>query len=214
MKRYLFLPVALLTVTCIYGQQYSTRKLSKKQQEYTDSIKNVKYDHTFPLLGQKAYKAGFDIPYPYGIMANYFYTKQGLLIDNLQLGLKTRNQDIPLTPVDFIEFGNNTTEVSNFNVRPDIWIFPFLSLYGVFGYGTSTTTVNVTTPVTLKSVVKQGVSTAGFGVTGAFGLGFLFIALDGNWTWNKPEKLDKPVPASIFSIRLGHSFQFPEKSKT
>lgn len=211
MKRYLFLPVALLTVTCIYGQQYSTRKLSKKQQQYTDSIKNVTYNHTFPILGQKAYKAGFDVPYPAGVMTNYFYVKQGLIIEDLQLGLTSRNQDIPLTPVDFIEFGDNHTSASTFMVRPDLWVFPFLNVYGIFGYGTSTTTVRLTTPVTMTSVVKQDVSTAGLGITGAFGLGFLFVALDGNWTWNKPEKLEKPVTASTFSIRLGHSFQFVEK---
>jgi hypothetical protein len=111
-----------------------------------------------------------------------------------------------MTPVEFIGFGKNTVTVHNFNIRPDIWIFPFLNLYGIFGYGSSTTTVNITTPITLTSVVKQNVNTAGFGFTGAFGLGPLFIAADGNWAWNKPEKLNKAVTAKTFSLRLGHTF--------
>jgi len=154
---------------------------------------------------------GFDIPYPVGVMTNYFYVTQGLILENMQLGLKTANQDIPLTPVDFLAFKSNKVTVNSFNVRPDIWILPFLDLYGIFGYGTSTTTVNITSPFTLTSVVTQNVKTAGFGITGAFGLGPLFVALDGNWTWNKPEKLDEPVVAKTFSVRLGHTFRFTER---
>jgi hypothetical protein len=190
--------------------QYSSVQLSKKQQHYTDSLKKVVYKHTFPILGQKAYSLGVDMPYPGGVMANYFYANQGLIIENLQLGLQTSNQDIPLTPVNFIGFKNNSVRANTFNVRPDLWIFPFLDLYGIFGYGSSTTTVNIVTPVTLSSVVNQNVRTAGFGFTGAFGLGIFFVAADMNWTWNKPDKLDKPVPAQTLSLRLGHTFRFAE----
>jgi hypothetical protein len=56
----------------------------------------VKYDYIFPALGQKVYKAGFDIPYPIGLMGNYIWLDQGVVIDNMQLGLKTDNQDIPI----------------------------------------------------------------------------------------------------------------------
>ena len=209
MKHILFILFTLVNITCL--AQYSERELSKKEQDYTDSLKKVTYNHTFPLLGQKAYRMGFDIPYPIGIMTNYFYAKQGLIIENLQLGLSADNHDIPLTPVDFIEFGSNSVVVHSFNVRPDIWILPFLDLYGLFGYGTSTTTVNIVAPVAFTSVVKQNISTAGFGVTGAFGLGPLFVAIDANWSWNKPEKLDKPVTAKTFSMRLGHSIKFKYK---
>ena len=213
MKKYGCL-LCLLSILSTLSAQYSERKLSKKQQEYTDSIKKITYNHTFPILGQKAYKAGFDIPLPAGIMTNYFWAKQGLLIDNLQLGLKTNNHDIPLTPIDFIVFGRNTAEASTFNVRPDIWVFPFLDVYGIFGYGKAITTVNLTSPITLTSIVEQDVSTAGFGVTGAFSLGIVFFVLDGNWTWNKPEKLEKPVPVQTFSIRVGHNFQFKHKPQS
>ena len=80
----------------------------KKKQAYTDSIKQVQYDYIFPILGQKVYKAGFDIPYPVGIMGNFMWMKQGILIDNMQLGLKTDTQDIPLTNVDeFIKYLEN-----------------------------------------------------------------------------------------------------------
>jgi hypothetical protein len=66
--------------------QYATKKVLKKKQAYTDSLKQVKYDYIFPILGQKVYKVGFDIPYPIGLMGNYIWLDQGVVIDNLQLG--------------------------------------------------------------------------------------------------------------------------------
>ncbi len=96
--------------------QYSTKKVRKKYASYEDSLKQVKYNYVFPIWGQGAYKKGFDIPYPIGVMANYLWLKQGILIDNLQLGFKSDSKDIPLTPVDFIGFGDNINTSYTVNV--------------------------------------------------------------------------------------------------
>lgn len=195
----------------IANAQYASRKVSKKQQAYTDSIKQVSYDYFFPILGQKTYKAGFDIPYPIGIMANYMRMDQGILINNMQLGLKTDNQDIPLTNVDeFIQFGENSNTSYTANVRPDIWVFPFLNVYGLLGYGSSETTVRLVEPIEMESVVEQGIRTMGVGVMGAFGIGPVWMSVDANWTWNKPELLDKAVNVSVLGIRVGKTFSFEQ----
>ena len=191
--------------------QYASRKISKKQQAYTDSLKQVEYNYIFPILGQQAYSRGFDIPYPAGLMANYIWMKQGIVLENLQLGIQSENVDIPLAPVEFIDFGYNTNTSYVVNFRPDLWILPFLNVYGLFGYGSSTTEVNLTEPVEMKSVVTQNMSTAGFGVMGAFGLGPLFMSVDGNWTWTKPELLEDPVLTRVLGVRLGKTFVFKNK---
>lgn len=67
--------------------QFATRKISKKQQSYIDSLKQVEYNYIFPILGQQAYKQGFDIPYPAGLMLNYIWMDQGIIIDNFQMGI-------------------------------------------------------------------------------------------------------------------------------
>lgn len=191
--------------------QFATRRVSKKEAAYTDSLKQVNYDYIFPILGQKTYGAGFDIPYPIGIMANYIWMNQGILIDNMQLGISTEGGlDIPLTPVDFIQFGDNSNKSYAINFRPDIWVFPFLNVYGLFGKGRSETTVNLTAPVPLTSVVEQGLTTTGVGLMGAFGVGPVWVSLDGNWTWNKPELLDKAVGVAVFGARVGHTFVFDQ----
>lgn len=96
-------------------------------------------------------------------------------------------------------------------MRPDIWVFPFLNVYGIFGYGNSHTEVNLAEPVPLKSVVDQGISTAGVGLMSAFGVGPVWVSIDGNWTWNKPELLDKPVNVNVLGIRFGHTFTFKDR---
>jgi hypothetical protein len=82
--------------------QYASRKISKKQQAYTDSLKQVEYNYIFPILGQQVYSRGFDIPYPAGLMGNFIWMKQGIIIENFQLGIQSETVDIPATPVDFI----------------------------------------------------------------------------------------------------------------
>lgn len=191
--------------------QYVTKKVRSKHQIYTDSLKNVEYNYVFPILGQGAYKKGFDIPYPIGIMGNFIWMDQGLVIDNMQLGLKSDNQDIPLTPVDFIGFGDNTNTSYSVNVRPDIWVLPFLNVYGLFGKGRSHTEVNLVKPIDLLSVVDQGIRTLGLGIMGAGGVGPVWFSVDANFTWNKPELLDKATKVNVLGLRIGHTFVFKHR---
>jgi len=135
-------------------------------------------------------------------------------LNNMQLGLKTDELDIPLTDVNFIEFGDNINTSFSINVRPDLWILPFLNVYGIFGYGESTTEVNIVAPLELLSVVDQSLTTAGFGVMGAGGIGPVWFSVDANWTWSKPLLLDKPVLVKVVGIRVGHTFKFEHKPES
>lgn len=211
MKKIFILTVILLLGTSQLFSQYTTIKVGDRYEAYTDSLKQINYKYIFPILGQGAYKQGFDIPYPAGLMVNYIWMDQGIDLTNIQLGLETQNLDIPLTAVDFIDFGENRNTSQSLNFRPDLWIFPFLNVYGLFGYGRSNTEVNLVAPINLKSVVEQEFSTTGFGVMTAFGVGPVWVSVDGNWTWNKPELLDKAVRVNVMGIRMGHTFTFKHK---
>ena len=188
--------------------QYASRKLSKKQIAYTDSLKAVEYDYVFPYLGQFAYEKGFDIPYPVGAMANYIWMDQGIVIENFHLGIN----DSGLKPIGFIEFGENRNTSYAINFRPDIWVLPFLNVYGLFGYGASTTEVNLAKPVTMTSIVTQNMTTKGFGVMGGFGLGPAWVSVDANWTWTKPELLEEAVLGKVLGIRVGKTFPFASQA--
>jgi hypothetical protein len=191
--------------------QYANKKVKSKHQQYTDSLKAHKYERILPVLGAGAYKQGFDIPYPLGVMINTIAMRQGITIENMQLGLKTDNQDIALTDVDFIEFGENTNTSVSYNFRPDIWVLPFLNVYGLFGAGNTSTEVNLVAPIQMKSVVDQKLRTTGFGVLGAGGVGPVWISVDANFTWNKPELLEEATKVNVLGVRMGHSFVFKKQ---
>jgi opacity protein-like surface antigen len=217
-KQLLILLIGTLLAGNISHAQYVTTKVKTKHQKYTDSLKNVEYKYIFPILGQGAYSKGFDIPYPIGAMANYMWMDQGITIDNLQLGLKNNDTDIPLTEVDIIGFGDNTNTSYTVNFRPDVWVFPFLNVYGIFGFGNTHTEVNINRlgnqEFNLQSVVDQSVSTVGVGVMGAGGVGPVWISVDANWTWNKPELLDEATRVNVLGLRVGHTFVFKNKPES
>jgi hypothetical protein len=139
--------------------------------------------------------------------------KQDLVFTNFQLGFESDSQNIPLQPADFIQFGQNTNNSQNFTFRPDVWVFPFLNVYGLFGAGTSKTSVNLVAPINLSTSVEQDFTTKGFGAMLAAGVGPIWLSIDANWTWNKPKLLNEPVRVSVVGIRTGHTFVFKQNPK-
>jgi opacity protein-like surface antigen len=206
-----FLGIVFFLIPYEGNAQYTTTKVRSKHQIYTDSLKSIDYEYTFPILGHKAYKKGFDLPYPAGIMGNYMWMEQDIIINNLQLGYQSDKHDIPLTDVDFIEFGTNTNNSYSVNVRPDLWILPFLNVYGIVGVGNTHTEVNLVAPIELQSIVEQKITTGGLGVMAAGGIGPIWFSVDANYTWNKPELLNEPTTVQVIGVRFGHSFTFKEK---
>jgi opacity protein-like surface antigen len=204
--------------------QYTTKRVRSKYQQYTDSLKNVEYNYVFPILGQGAYKEGFDIPYPIGFMLNYFWADQGILIQNLQLGYQNaynEGNSFDLRPIvdengeEILKFGENRNVSYSLNVRPDLWLFPFLNVYGIFGWGQSHTEVNIVglgnAPFNMTSEVDQGIRTTGFGILAAGGIGPFWVTADFNLTWNKPELLDKATRANVIGLRMGKAFVFKNR---
>jgi len=220
---YKFILISLILsffVTQNSFSQYASKRVKSKYEAYTDSLKKVDYHYVFPFWGQKAYQRGIDLQYPIGIMANYFWMTQGIVINNFQLGINKPDGSelLPLTPLDdeILSFGNNTNQSWSLNIRPDIWLFPFIDLYGIFGYGRSSTTVEAVLlgkPLPTKPV-EQGITTSGVGVLLAGGLGPVRISLDANITWNKPELLDKATMANVVGIRMGKVFTFKNRPQS
>ncbi|MCG2459536.1 hypothetical protein K8352_02105 [Flavobacteriaceae bacterium F89] len=203
-----FAIVTLLSVCTVASQTQPGTLVRNVHKDYVDSLKQVKYDYKFPIWGQKAYDRGIDLAYPAGAMVNYIWMNQGIVIDNFQLGFKNDQTDIPLTDMDMIQFENSQNTSYGINVRPDLWVLPFLNVYGIFGYAHLKTEVNLVYPVKLTSVVEQGASTAGFGLMSGFAVGGFFMSVDANFTWNKPELLEKAVPVNVLGLRLGKNFKF------
>ncbi|RKD90199.1 hypothetical protein [Mangrovibacterium diazotrophicum] len=190
--------------TCVSAQYSSLHK--------GDTI-HTEYPYRFPLLGDKAYDKGFDMPYPWGGMFNFFTAKQDIVIPEVAVGFSEGMiPDVPVTDLtDLIEFGTLNAKATSINVRPDLWVLPFLDVYGIFGKAYAETTVELTYPIQMKTVAELEGTSLGFGVTGAGGLGKYFIVLDGNWVWTNMSNFKEPVKTGIFSMRVGRAFKVSQK---
>ena len=166
------------------------------------------YDQIFPFGGRQAVARGFDLPLPLGFNVGYFWMQQDLVISNLGLGFNKEPE-----PVDFIEFETASAKLSNLNARIDLWLLPVLNLYVMGGYGFGETTVKLAKPIPFETTAEFTGGNVGIGATGAFGFKRTFVVVDYNHQWAFSSLLEAPVPADIFSARLGRSFRVGERSK-
>lgn len=218
----LLLGLLLVSTFTLHAQVYSNKVVGKKNADRIDSLKKLEYPYALPIWGDKATKRGFDLPYSAGLSLQYLWQKQDLLIDNLYVGFNNGPQ---YNLDEVVRFDNSISEASGINFRPDVWVFPFLNVYGIFAKSKPSTTVGFGIWVPDSTAVwKEVYSTStvaefdafsvGFGVTPTIGVGGGFLALDMNFTWTDVDALDKPAFSFIFDPRFGKSFKLkkPEQN--
>lgn len=170
---------------------------------YYDSLKTMDYDRVFPLLGKQSYKRGYDIQLPYGVSAIYFTQTQQINITNTKIGL---NGGEKADLSDFIQFGPTIATTHALTFRPDIWIFPFLNLYGVIGGGTTQTEVTLLEPIGFETEQNFEAQSYGMGITLAGKVGPVLVIWDNNYNFVDVDAIVEPVPAFNSSVRFGHNF--------
>ena len=129
----------LLTSFAVHAQVYSNREVGKKNAASIDSLKKSEYPYSLPIWGAKATKAGFHLPYSAGLSVQYIWQKSDLVIDNLQVGFNNG----PLHNLDeIVRFKNARSEAMGVNFRPDVWLFPFLNVYGILAKSSPSTAID------------------------------------------------------------------------
>ena len=118
------------------------------------------------IWGRKAIERGLLLPLPVGLNINSFAMEQGVALSELRLS----TNDNPLAATEFIVLGEAASRVASVNFRGDLWIVPFLSVYGMFGMAWAWTTVPVTEAVEFTSDVDQMGQYWGIGITGTIGI--------------------------------------------
>lgn len=205
----------------ISAQVYSNRPVGEKNQEMVDSLKKSEYPYLLPIWGAKAVEAGFDIPYSAGLGINYLWQESKVKINELSVGVNNSQ----LFDLDEVIRFNDATATSNIvNIRPDIWLFPFLNVYGIIATSETSTAVDfgVWAPngtsteeiFNYKTTANFNATSLGFGITPTVGVGGGWLALDMNFTWTDIPELDEPNYSFVFGPRLGKSFQLakPERN--
>ena len=173
-----------------------------------------------PIYGKKTHALGFDLPNPVGFSLNYIGQKSDILISDVNIGFNGSD----LYNVDeLVKFNSTTSETHGVNFRPDIWLFPFLNVYGIFAKSQSTTGVDVSVFIPRIDDTEElfniqtnpvfSTMSYGFGLTPTAGFFGGWIALDMNMTWTDVDALDKPVFAFVFDPRIGKTFKFKKTDR-
>lgn len=215
--------LAILLISAItYGQVFTNKEVGKKNEDLADSLKQSEYPYSLPIWGDKATKAGYSLPYSAGLSMQYFAQESLIIIDNLYVGFNNG----PMYDLDgIVRFDEAKTTASALTVRPDVWLFPFLNIYGILGKAQASTNVNFgvwvpdgsggeTEVLSTGTVVEFNTSTFGLGFTPTIGVGGGFMALDMNVAWTDVPQLDKPAQSFVFGPRFGKNFKLkkPERS--
>lgn len=188
----------------VMAQAGAGMKLGPKQQAYIDSIKKSDYKWIFPIWGKRLSAKGFDLQYPIGIGLNPFIASQKVIISDLAVGV---NGNMPV-PLNFIKFGEVKANIQTVNLRPDLWIFPFLDIYALGGATFTQTNVAITAPIAFSTKANFNGSTFGLGTTLAGGYHGWITIIDLNHTWTSLSNIQGSVQATNFAPRLGMSFPF------
>jgi len=205
-----------------YAQVYSNKVVGKKNVNAIDSIKNSEYPYVLPILGKKATAAGFSLPYSAGLGINYLWSKADLEISNLQVGFNNN----PMRDLsEVVRFDNSTSLAHGINIRPDVWLFPFLNVYGILAKSNPSTDVgfgvyvpdsegNWNNVMSASTTAKFDASTFGIGLTPTIGVGGGWMAFDMNMTWSDIDALEKPAFAFVFGPRFGKTIKFRNPERT
>ncbi|GJM62791.1 hypothetical protein [Persicobacter diffluens] len=215
----LLLLLAFFGTQSVQAQVYSNREVNPNREVVSDSLKQIKYPYVLPILGEKAAQAGYTLPLSAGMSLNYLFQESDVTINNLMIGF---NNGPMYNLDDVIRFKNAQARTSAFNFRPDIWILPFLNVYGIIAGSASSTEVDFgvfvpngtgyTEIIDLQTKADFSGLTAGFGITPTIGIANGWLALDMNFTWTDIDALEEPAFSFVFGPRMGKTFKFSKKS--
>jgi hypothetical protein len=210
-----FLILFLLAGLSASAQVFTNKAVGKKNEPLADSLKNSNYPYSLPIWGAKATAAGYELPYSAGFSVQYFTQVSDLVIENLMVGFNGGNM---YNVDELIRFDKARATASAVTIRPDIWLLPFLNVYGILGKTKASTEVgfglwipdstNTSQEVfTAGSTVDFNATSFGFGITPTIGIGGGFFALDMNVVWTDVPQLSQPARSFVIGPRLGKNFK-------
>lgn len=221
-KHRILLIVSLLVSVEGICQVYTNKVVGKKNEDLIDSLKAEEYPYALPIWGKKVAKKGYELPYSAGINVNYLWQESSLVLNNLNIGFNNG----PMHNLDeIIRFHDATAAANAVNIRPDIWLFPFLNVYAILGKAKTSTAIdagvwlpgkdNTWTQVTsFQTKANFDATIFGIGFTPTFGIGGGWAALDMNMAWTDVSALDKPVFTYVIGPRLGKGFKLKKPGRS
>lgn len=161
---------------------------------------------SLPIWKEEAEALGYELPKAFGLNLSYMTLEQGINVDSIALqGLDSLGFKTEAEP------GKQVTDVVT--LRADVWLFPFLNLYGLLGKleGYSETDVNVSlgkwdlgTIENFRLDLDGDIKGAGFVVAGGYEQWFGLV--DASYTQTELTVIDGAIDAIVVSPRVGYDF--------
>jgi hypothetical protein len=215
--------VLLFTQLNTYAQQqgfgciYDMELLSFSGIEKNTKIAKKPIVDVPPLFGKKARKSGRDLSLPFGIGLYSLLYDQGYTANNLLL---IPDSSTLVARADSL-YQNISAHESILQIRPNVWLFPFLNVYGIIGYSKGVISPNLVIPyIVIENIpiidsiiidstfeIHDEIPYVGlnYGIGATFSMGFrsFFVMVDYNYTITDPTDLDENLHAHLFSPKVG-----------
>ncbi|CAH0529508.1 porin family protein [Vibrio hippocampi] len=176
------------------------------------SASTLAQDSFFPIWGEEAYERGYTLPKPYGFSISYMDMSNPIIVDSIDI-----NGGFAGGLVDDIEAKHADFTGSNITLRGDVWVFPFMNLYGILGYTEAKSTAKIDSITVAGNKVEldnanftldmKG-TTYGAGVTFAGGVDNWFSILDINYTYTSLNVIDGDIKTLVAAPRFGHRWTY------
>jgi hypothetical protein len=220
-KKILLLLCVLFLASNALSQVHPDKVVFKRDSLFADSLKRTEYPYIFPFWGKQVQKLGIQLPFSAGLGVNYLWQEADLVINSLSVGFNNK----PMVNLDeVVRFNNAVAGLDGINIRPDLWILPFLNVYVILAKAKTSTSIDagVWLPdssntwneiTTLSTTANFDATTFGFGFTPTMGIGGGWLALDMNVAWTDISALSKPAFSFVFGPRLGKTFQLSDRDR-
>jgi hypothetical protein len=185
--------------------------------EKNNNLNNNPAVDILPLFGKKAKKSGRDLSLPFGVGLYSMYYDQDYVASNLRL---TPDSSSLVARADTL-YQNTSAYESVLQIRPNLWLFPFLNVYGIIGYSRGVISPNLVIPyIVIENIpiidsiiidstfeIHDDIAYVGlnYGVGATFSMGFnsFFVMTDYNYTITDPTDLEENLHTHIFSPKVG-----------
>jgi hypothetical protein len=151
----------------------------------------------FPL--GRSWAGDRKLPLPFGIGVTYYYQKQDYELASLDVG------PIPLPPglIDNVDVTNDIQEI---NLKADLWLLPFLNVFGIIGDVNGETNVDLGPALGTLNVDYDGLVYGG-GFTAAMGVKQFFTSLTTHFMLTDLRGDRSSVQAWLLTPKAGFVFE-------
>ncbi|MBN2460673.1 MAG: hypothetical protein JXB60_03615 [Candidatus Cloacimonetes bacterium] len=145
---------------------------------------------------------GYEMPLPMGLGLTYYFQDQFYELDQIWIDIEIFDPEVI---ADEIKIDNHTTEMS---LKLDMWLFPFLNLFGLFGKVEGNTDIDLGTLYSDMKLSYDGY-VYGIGANLAGGWKSTFANFNATYTRTRLDQEDSSVEAWIISPKVGLHFNQP-----